>query len=81
MRIKVIEQFICSLQKEGLRFSVDTIAREFALTKHNYIRKKFQNTLPSSQQNITIFIIDSVLENLNGKPIPAELITKLEVIL
>ena len=33
MRVKILEASICGLQKEGLRFSVDTIAKKLKISK------------------------------------------------
>ncbi len=154
MRVKILEASICGLQKEGLRFSVDTIAkklkiskktvykffpskedlaiavyekfyddiipkidnalseknegqfieilnlyyrsyciiredlfnkfalngsiRELALERHNEIRNKFQNALCSDEKEITVMIVNSVFEKLNGKPLTLKIAKKLE---
>ena len=157
MRNKILEVSVCGLQREGLRFSVDSIARElkiskktvykffstkeelavavyekiygeteqklnvliasesenrfpamlqlyyrsycmvreelfnkFALNdgikkraaeKHYEVRKIFQRTLQPEERETTLFIIDGVLEKLNGNPLTPQIVAKLERLL
>lgn len=75
-------RFCCMVRKDLFnKFSLNNAIRDLALTKHGMIREKFQNTLPSEGRKTNMFVIDSVLENLNGAPLTAELTEKLERLL
>lgn len=73
----------CCMVREELfnKFALNDGIKKRAAEKHSEVRKIFQRALRPEERETTLFIIDGVLEKLNGNPLTPQIVGKLERLL
>lgn len=72
-------QSYCMIRNDVFnKFVLNDVVKKIALQKHNEIKDKFKGTLQTDGIDTAMFIIDGVLEKLNGQPLTAQITSRLE---
>lgn len=72
----------CMVREELFnKFALNDGIKKRAAEKHYEVRKIFQRALQPEGRETTLFIIDGVLEKLNGNPLTPQIVAKLERLL